>query len=340
MRSRLVSARCALVVMLCTLVAGACTGSDHQSTLPTEPTLPALDATATTVAAGACATKFNVATQIVALFPPGTARNQALVYYAAMLVALATHQTTLAQTLMFRLWSLTLTQFYAGNLVGGMSGTGPTATLALGTALYCLVGLSPTGLTLGATPSSTNAIDTVLFPSSNTQTVVTPSGLAGTQIPGNTLTTPVTIAITPLPTYTFPSGPLNTNLDQYGPFFEVSVVPQQTFTAPVLVGLCLPTSDDAPPSTLLAHNLATGGIQIFQPVTPTFLECTASSGMLDRVNPFELARQGEFSRAFAGLKTAGDSICSRPRPCTPPRAPGSAERPRPSAHSAESIRRS
>jgi hypothetical protein len=290
-------------VMLFTLIAGACTGSDNRTVMPTAADLPSVDAVVTTVKTGACATKYDVGAQILALYPKGKTRDQALIDYAAILLGLVFHQTKAAQTIMYQLWNLTLTQFYASKLTGGMSSTASAAVLKLGTSLYCLVGLDPTGLTLGANPTDPNTVTQVVFPSSQTQTVVTPSQNAGIQIPPTALTTPVTFTITPIttPTFVFPAGPLNTNLDQYGPFFEISVVPQQTLSDSVLVGLCLPTADNAPASTLLAHNLAAGGIEIFQPVTPLFLVGCAPTGMLDIRSPLELARSGDFGRAFAGL---------------------------------------
>jgi hypothetical protein len=121
---------------------------------------------------------------------------------------------------MFTLWNHTLEFYYADKLNGGMSLNTQTATLKLGNSLYCLVGLDGSALTLTTTPLDPNSVVKVVFPSTSDQTVVTGSVQAGVKIPGGTLSQPVTIAVTAVPgNFTFPAGPLNTKLDQYGPFF-------------------------------------------------------------------------------------------------------------------------
>ena len=127
--------------VLCALVAGACTGGDHRTVAPTAPDLQAADAVVTTVSSGACSAKYDVGAQILTLYPKGKTRDQALIDYAAILLSLVLHQTKPAQTIMYQLWNLTLTQFYASKLTGGMTSTVSAAVLKFGTSLYCLVGL-------------------------------------------------------------------------------------------------------------------------------------------------------------------------------------------------------
>src|SRR5690242_1952818 len=58
-------------------------------------------------------------------------------------------------------------------------------------------------------------------------TVVTPSGVAGVQIPAGTFSQPVTVTVAKLNVTTAPgSGPLPTALKQYGPFYEFTTSPQ------------------------------------------------------------------------------------------------------------------
>lgn len=283
------------------LALGACAGGDSQSGLPTSPRGSELADSILAQAASAnpaCATPVNIAIQIVKLYPAGKVRDQALVNYALVLAALGLRQPARAQTLMYQLWSLTLTQYNAGDLTGGTSSATSAATLALGTSLYCLVGLNPAGLTLGS--GGSNSLVQVVFPSTTTQTDTTPNGQAGVQIPPTALTTPVTLVITPIttPTFTFPAGPLNTPLDQYGPFYEIHVIPQQTLSDFITIGQCLPVAENAPNSVLLAHNVGTG-ISILESVTPTFLNCAPAEVERNAPSPFELARRGELGAALA-----------------------------------------
>ncbi len=203
---------------------------------------------------------------------------------------------------MYAEWKFTLDNYYAGDLRGGMSLQTQQKTLAFGSALYCLVGLDGSALTLGSTPLDADNVVAVVLPSSTDQTIVTGSKHAGLMIPGGTLSQPVTISISIIPaTFTFPAGPLNTKLDQYGPFFEFKVVPQQTFSAPVVAAACLQTpAGDQPPSSVdLAHNVGTG-IQILPRVPVPFLVCGATA-LAPQPSVFDLARNGEYGRAAKRL---------------------------------------
>ncbi|MEO8945116.1 MAG: hypothetical protein ABI338_01365 [Gemmatimonadaceae bacterium] len=206
---------------------------------------------------------------------------------------------------MYETWQYTLNTYYAGKLRGGTSAQTQTSTLAFGKALYCLVGLNGSGLTLGTTPLDTNSVVQVVFPSSNPQTVLTGDQHAGVVVPGGTLTQPVTITITPIKgNFTFPAGPLNTKLDQYGPFFQFNVVPEQTFATPVVAAGCINGSGDAPPpSTVdLAHNVG-DSIQILTAAPTPFLVC-GPTGMIRQPSTMQLARNGDYGRALRRIESS------------------------------------
>jgi hypothetical protein len=206
---------------------------------------------------------------------------------------------------MYAEWKFTLDNYYANDLRGGTSAQTQKKTLAFGNALYCLVGLDGSALTLDSTPLDADNVVKVVMPSSTDQTIVTGSKHAGLVIPGGTLSQPVTISISVLPgTNTFPAGPLNTKLDQYGPFFEFKVVPEQTFTTPVVAAACLqtPAGDQPPSSVNMAHNVG-NGIQILPRVPVPFLLCGATA-LAPQPSAFQLARNGEYLRAAQRLGSA------------------------------------
>ena len=239
--------------------------------------------------------------QIVDLFGPGDI-GKATVGFVRIENDLRQHRNSDAINDMYAEWKFTLDNYYADDLRGGMSTLTQTKTLAFGSALYCLVGLDGSALTLDSTPLGPDNVVAVVMPSSNDQTIVTGSKHAGLLVPGGTLSQPVTISISILPaTYTFPAGPLNTKLDQYGPFFEFKVIPQQTFATPVVAAACLqtPTGDQPPSSVDLAHNVGTG-IQILPRVAVPFLVCGATA-LAPQPSVFDLARNGEYGRAAKRL---------------------------------------
>ncbi len=210
---------------------------------------------------------------------------------------------------MYSLWEYTLDTYYAGDLSGGQSTETQDRTLAFGRGLYCLVGLDGSALTLGTTPLDQSSVVQVVFPSPTDQTVVTGTKQAGLMIPANTLTQPVTISVTPVTgNFTFPVGPLNTKLDQYGPFFEFKVVPAQAFTTPVLAAACISTiAGGAPPSSVdIAHNVGSG-IEILPTVSVPFLVCGAT-GLAPQPSAFQLARNGEYGKAVRRLGSEAISL--------------------------------
>ena len=279
----------------------ACSSDQHSATAAVEPT-----ASATRLLPGS-SLRCDLASglQILTLFK-GRAADTALYQFQQVNRDLGRHQPANATTDMFGLWKYTLDTYYAGNLRGGTSARTQTKTLALGKALYCLVGLDGSQLSLAVLDPG--AAVQVVVPADTTQTVVTGDKQAGMQIPPGTLTAPVTVVITPIPgAYTFPAGPLNTKLDQYGPFFEFQLVPAQTLTTAVTVAGCIQTpAGNAPPSSVdLAHNVG-AGIQILPKQSVSFLLCGGgATALAPQPSAFELASNGEYGKA---IKRVGASV--------------------------------
>ncbi len=202
-----------------------------------------------------------------------------------------------ARSGMFALWNALLQSYYAGALTGGTSLDTRTSLIALGEQLYCLVGLDGSALGDGIDPLNPQNVVQVVFPSPNTQTVTTGDAQSGVQIPGNTLTQPVTIAITRITDVFGPfAGPLDTKLDQYGPFFLFRVIPEQDFSQEVLAASCLtlPDAADLPPRIHLAHNVGEG-IEILPREDPNFLQCNGTGELAPTVR--QLVRSREYGRA-------------------------------------------
>ncbi|MFN2603144.1 MAG: hypothetical protein ABR582_10360 [Gemmatimonadaceae bacterium] len=114
-------------------------------------------------------------------------------------------------------------------------------------------------------------------------TVVTPSGAAGVVIPAGTFSQQVTVSVTQLQTPSTPgTGPLPTNLKQYGPYYDFTTSPQVAqFGDSARVGVCQvtdPSSPLYPPEPhdrlRLAHTV-NGQLELLDRVDVTdFLHCT------------------------------------------------------------------
>ncbi len=157
---------------------------------------------------------------------------------------------------MFQLWDLVLKAYYQGNLKGGTSNDTQDNVLELGQLLYCLVGLDGSGLALGDALGDGD-VTQVVFPSTQNTDVVHGDGDGGLRVPPGAINGPVTVTISLITDPFDPfKGPLNTKLDQYGPFFLFEVVPLDALVQPVDIAQCF---DNAPPaSTHIAHNVGTG----------------------------------------------------------------------------------
>ena len=287
--------------ILCFLmVVEACTGD--QRALPTEVTPNPTDIAAS-AAPTTCPSPAAVDKQIIALVPVGK-RIIAAVDFDLIVIAYKLGQVKPARTAMFQLWAKVVKAYFAGQLTGGMSSNTQAATLALGKAFYCNLGLDGSTLSLGSGGNDPNNVVAVVFPATTTQTVTTGNGNSGLQIPPTALNAPVTVTISLIPG-TFPefTGPLQTKLDQFGPFFQYTVSPEGSVVDFITVGVC--TSDPQLPVSRVhvAHNVGTG-LEILPLVpTPNFLAgCPISTGMApQRPSAFELAQAHDYRGALSAV---------------------------------------
>jgi hypothetical protein len=114
-------------------------------------------------------------------------------------------------------------------------------------------------------------------------TVVTPSGAAGVVIPAGTFSQPTMVTVTRLETPSTPgTGPLPTNLKQYGPYYDFTTSPQVAqFGDSARVGVCQVTNPSSPlyppephDRLRLAHTV-NGQLELLDRVDVNdFLRCT------------------------------------------------------------------
>lgn len=282
------------------------TACSSDSRSPTEAVPPPVQES---IVPSGCPSVSATANMIAALYPSkGGDRLIATATYAAILLYVNTGHQADARTLVFRLLDFTFKEFNAGNLIGGVSLATRQQLLAFEMGLYCTVGLPTAGLTLPGDPGDPGTLNQVVFPSSSTQTLVTKDGNAGVQLPPNSFNTPavvVTIGVIPGAT-----PPLNTTLDQYGPFYDVNVSPESGITTNLTVGLCLATGGDIG-TVLLAHNVTqtvnntpTPGIEILQPGGPISGLCTPQTSSLSPREILHFATHGDLHRATSAVGSA------------------------------------
>lgn len=222
--------------------------------------------------------------QIIALFPTGSVslRNAALRHLRNIQSALADGNLPLAQNKMFNLVDYTLQKLHNGQLLDPNGSSPPTtdeAVCLLISGLYEFVSLvAPTTCAGGITEDGAAV---VVGPAGGM--VVTGNGHAGADIPAGTLSEPVLVTITriPDPTGDPGTGPLNTDLNQYPRFYEITTSPAGAPLAnDFVVGICVydPPNPYAPPTLeiagrlRLAHNVGTG-IEFLPLVSAPFLSC-------------------------------------------------------------------
>ena len=286
-----------LAVVASALFITAC--SDSSS--PTEPVAPPVQERF--VPTG-CPTVAQTANMITTLFPARSGeRLVAAATYAVVLLYINTKHQADARTLVFRLLDFTFTQFNAGRLVGGGSLATRQTLLAFETGLYCTVGLPTTGPTLPGDPGDGGTVNKVVFPSTTTQNVVTGDGNAGVQLPPNSFSGPAVVV-----TISKTTDTLNTNLDKYGPFYDVKVTPEAAITANLTVGVCLANSADTISTVFIAHNISPTSIEVLPPggpipglcLTPPPPPPTAMIGHAMR----DLAMHGDIRRAGSEIGAA------------------------------------
>ncbi|MEO8575393.1 MAG: Ig-like domain-containing protein [Gemmatimonadales bacterium] len=231
----------------------------------------------------------SIEADIRALFPPGPSlQDAAIARVTSARQALAQSNTSLARTHALLLVDLTLTSLKGGLLVGAKSETTRTSASKLINRVYQLVALDPPNVPDAALTDDGAA--RIVGPEGGT--VVTPSGVAGVQIPAGTLPSQVLVTVTRIPApATAGTGPLPTNLKQYPPYYEFSTSPATVqFGDSVRVGVCQVTDPSnplyAPEAThdrlRLAHSVG-ASIEILERVAvDDFLRCTGVTANVEQ----------------------------------------------------------
>jgi len=223
------------------------------------------------VAAVVCPTVDQTRAQIVALFPAGDLRGEAVARYDAILRAVRANDLPGAQAAMFRLVDYALGKYSQGLLIGGRRSEAQLGMSNLLNGLYCTVALPPPNFPPAAFGDA-GAIG-VITPTSPLTQIVTPTQFAGIEVQPAAAPTTTVIAVFRLPDS---PAPLNTPLDQYPSFFEFQASPAVTLFQDAVVGTCQVANfpDVIYARLKLGHNLANNGFELLPRVTPPFLNCT------------------------------------------------------------------
>src|SRR5690242_11424176 len=214
-----------VAVLAGAVLISSCSSDSRNSTEPVPPPV------SESIVPTGCPSVTQTAQMIVSLYPKGADRTTAAASYAAILLFINTNHQADARTLMFRLLDFTLQRYNAGKLIGGYSAATATLLFQFENGLYCTVGLPTTGLVVPGSPTDPGTVNQVVVPSTTTQNIVTQNGKAGVQFPGGSLGGPVLVTISAISPLV--GNPLNTKLDQYGPFSDVKVSPETAILNPL-----------------------------------------------------------------------------------------------------------
>ncbi len=219
----------------------------------------------------------DIQAQIRALFPRDDRglQHAALKRFRNIVRALRRGRVESARRKTVRFVDFTLRKFQQERLLDPNGAEPPTTEEAVCTliaSMLHLVGLpSPAACPLG--PNSAAAVV-----GRSGGLVVTGAEEAGVDIPRGSLeeTVVVTVQLISGP-FDESGGPLNTELDQFGPFYQIETFPAvSSFSGDVVVGLCIEELEEG---FRLAHNNAEGtGIEILPLAGAPFLDCNADIG--------------------------------------------------------------
>jgi hypothetical protein len=169
-------------------------------------------------------------------------------------------------------------------LIGGQSTTTQNRLITLINGLYCIVGLPAPTVPLSSLGDD-GAIGVVEPGSTAPTTIVNTDATVGAQVPPAAAPTTTLVTITRLPNT---PGPLNTRLDQYPVFYEITTSPPVTFSQDVTIGICQIDDFDAVGEDFsrlkVGHNLSEGGFELLPRVDATFLSPANCTSLLGAVN--------------------------------------------------------
>jgi len=185
----------------------------------------------------------GLAAEAKEIFAAGSAENQAIAMAGELETAAAAGDVVTADARAFALTGLALTEYRAGNLVGG---SGVPTTLA--TFLkHVFEGAGLAVPPLSAVSLGNEGIVEVVQTTGGTFT--TPTLRAGIDLPAGALPRPVLLVASRLPdasTYPPTNGPLPTSFDQYPLFYEFSVTPAVALGSDAIVGVCEVSEPSSP----------------------------------------------------------------------------------------------
>jgi len=285
-----------VAVLAGAVLISSCSSDSRNSTEPVPPPV------SESIVPTGCPSVTQTAQMIVSLYPKGADRTTAAASYAAILLFINTNHQADARTLMFRLLDFTLQRYNAGKLIGGYSAATATLLFQFENGLYCTVGLPTTGLVVPGSPTDPGTVNQVVVPSTTTQNIVTQNGKAGVQFPGGSLSGPVLVTISAISPLV--GNPLNTKLDQYGPFSDVKVSPETAILNPLSVGICLDDGADIL-SVFIAHNISPTAIEVLPRGNVITGLCGPTPPPSNLGTAFNLGKNGDFASA---AKLVGSTI--------------------------------
>lgn len=276
-------ARRALLTTTLALAAGLL-GACADANTPPEPEAVAVDRTASLTDCRFAQDSVDVL--VPQLFVPGSERGFIASNYAKMNKELRLNRDAKALEFMWLLIDETLKDYYAtpSRIVGGAASQKKVEDLVQG--LLCLNDIDRTVTSANPLTLSTSGKAAVV--TGGTAAIITTNDLlAATSLPSGALPAGEKFLVTVEPIAAV--GPLNTPLQQYGPFYEFDIFPKTPFQVDVTTGICLnitATADE--PFVRLAHdrnpastvpqpqgNIQFGNIEILAPeaVTGLGLSC-------------------------------------------------------------------
>jgi hypothetical protein len=281
-----------------------------------------------------------IQTQIDALFPSGNLNDTATGQVEDVLESADAGQTAQAQSAFVEFVGFGAAQARAGTLLDPNDGSPPTIESALSILtddVADAAGLAVPSIPAGAFEETGAAA--MLDASGGT--VVTGDGKGGVQLPGGALPGPTLITIVPIPATGDPEdhdGPLDTSLDQYPRFYEITPFPPiSSLAQPGIVGLCVVDPPDPfAPTPEAAARLRIGHpvpglpqvVELLPLAVAAFLDCDGGSAGLSPAAPGAIGGRisafSPFAAVDPGPGTAPQITSVTPNPILASAAGGSA----------------
>lgn len=221
-----------------------------------QPLSPATDLVHPSILSSCTVAQDSIDAILPQLFTPGSERGQSVSTDNQMNKALRKDDKPLALKYMKSLIDLTLQSYYANpsQITGGRSANSTRRVQDLISGLLCVNNLGLIDPILDP-----NGAAAIVLPGTDATVAIPDPAQPGLNVAATTIKASDLPPSTPaaLVTITPVAGPLDTKLDQYGPFYEFNITPHVGFVNPVLTGACINTtglSQALQDRLLLAHN--------------------------------------------------------------------------------------